>query len=101
MVRGPQFLCWRQRHSHRPMRSVSATCISVYPLAMLYAILTSFEACIRGLCKKTQKNHEYGCNVIQGQPWLSQRTLDIVVVEPGYLDVLVMLFGSIWYELLH
>ncbi len=39
----------------------------------------------------------YGCGVTQGQPWLSQGTLDVLVILFGIrtciLDVLVILFG--------
>ena len=42
----------------------------------------------------------YGCNVTQGQLWLSQGTLDVLVVLFGIrtctLDVLGILFGIIW-----
>ena len=38
----------------------------------------------------------YSCNETQGQPWLSQRTLDVLVFELGTLDVLVI-FGIVCY----
>ena len=42
---------------------------------------------------------DYSCGVTQGQTWLSQGTLDVLVILFGIrrcaLDALVMLFGTI------
>ena len=53
-------------------------------------------------------NSAYSCNVTQGQPWLNQGALDLLVILSGIractLDILGLLFGIIcliWYYLIH